>query len=492
MLHVSGSSESAIHTFDYRKIRFGFASAEQEGAQAPELLLEGYLDFRSVTDEAESGSKFLFLGYKGSGKSAIGERLRLIGANDPMRFYQNLHLQDFPFTTFSKIIRGDAEPESKFPDAWSWLILTYVLNSLANDHGVRVGGSSPTALTDTLEALRAMGLCPAPNMKDVVRASAKKSFKLTVPKFLEAQYDPADPKIAYGIPSFVQTLKNVISSIRSDSKHFIIIDGLDDILSTREVQYKSLGSLVFEVSRLNQSFRQTSVPVRIILLCRTDLFERVAGANKNKIRQDSSIELDWFADPRNPKESLLIKLANLRARIGVGKEIDIFERFFPESINGKPIEGYLLDVTRHTPRDFLQLLTRLQRFYVGGKFSEAQIKSGIREYSNRYFLPEIFDEMHGFISESESEAIFRAIEDFGRREFSLSDIKAMPSVSRISRERLEQVFARLFECSAVGHVERSKSGEPKFAFKYRNQLASFVPYKRITVHRGLWKALNLN
>ncbi len=475
---------------DFRKIRFGYASAEKESVEAPDLLLEGYMDFRAISDEAQRGAKFLFLGYKGSGKSAIGERLKLVSQADPLTFHAALSLEDFPFTPFSKMIRGEAEPEAKYPDAWSWLILTYVLDSLSKDNGAKSLGNSPTALFDTTEILRNMGLCPAPNLKEVIRATTKKTFKISVPKFLEGNFEGIDPTKAYDLPSFVEILKNVVCDIRSESVHYITIDGLDDILSSRQVQYKSLGSLVFEVNRLNTLFRQKNVPVRIILLCRTDLFDRIAGANKNKIRQDSAIELDWYADPNNPKESLLIKTANLRAQM-LYKGIDVFETFFPDKIGGKAIEGHLLQVTRHTPRDFFQLLTRLQNFYSGGKFSEAQIRSGIREYSQKYFLTELFDEMHGFAKDKEAEKLFGAMEDFGRREFNIDEFAQSRQVADIPRERLEHLFERLFECSAIGHVDHSR-GHPIFSFKYRNALASFYPSKKITVHRGLWKALNLN
>ena len=63
--------------YDFRKIAFGFASAEAERKHDPGLLIDGHIDFKSATDEALRGSRFLFLGYKGAGKSHIGARLLL-------------------------------------------------------------------------------------------------------------------------------------------------------------------------------------------------------------------------------------------------------------------------------------------------------------------------------------------------------------------------------------------------------------------------------
>lgn len=54
-----------------KNIVFGKASAEREGAEYPDLLTKGYLNPFDVIREARDGAKFLFLGYKGSGKSAL-------------------------------------------------------------------------------------------------------------------------------------------------------------------------------------------------------------------------------------------------------------------------------------------------------------------------------------------------------------------------------------------------------------------------------------
>ncbi len=56
-------------------INFGFASAEEESAASPQLLVKAFLDPMHAVGEATAGPRFLFLGSKGSGKSAIGLHL---------------------------------------------------------------------------------------------------------------------------------------------------------------------------------------------------------------------------------------------------------------------------------------------------------------------------------------------------------------------------------------------------------------------------------
>ena len=79
---------------DFRKINFGKADAQEERVEFPELLMGGYYDNDNVVQKICESSKFLILGYKGSGKSAFSEHLSL-SANRGMCVEQ-LSLKDFP------------------------------------------------------------------------------------------------------------------------------------------------------------------------------------------------------------------------------------------------------------------------------------------------------------------------------------------------------------------------------------------------------------
>jgi hypothetical protein len=86
-------------------IQFGFSSAEAESSEDPGLLLEGYHEIHNAFEAALNSSKFLFLGYKGSGKSAIGERLQLMSKSDPQMFVQKWIWRIFPLHRFQSYPR---------------------------------------------------------------------------------------------------------------------------------------------------------------------------------------------------------------------------------------------------------------------------------------------------------------------------------------------------------------------------------------------------
>lgn len=244
--------------------------------------------------------------------------------------------------------------------------------------------------------------------------------------------------------------------------------------------------------RLNIEFSERQVPAKIIVLCRTDLYERLPGPNKNKIRQDFAAELDWYHDPREPRDSGLYSLANLRAQLVFPQLEDVFQEFFPIELERSATVTYFLEQTRHTPRDFVQLLGHVQRYWQGSRYTREQMLSGLRDYSLKYFLPEVKDELVGYLDPAGIEAVVRLFSSLGRREFEFGDLVATKKANERFRDLdLERVCDVLYECSALGHTEQSPSGSIRFSFKYRNRHSGFNPKRKLLIHRGLWKAMNL-
>lgn len=92
------------------------------------------------------------------------------------------------------------------------------------------------------------------------------------------------------------------------------------------------------------------------------------------------MQLDWYDNPREPEKSKLIELINLRARLVDPATQDVIAGFFPSHIDGgSSTRTTLLELTRHTPRDFLQLMVHIQNYASQGSVSRGQALSGIRD-----------------------------------------------------------------------------------------------------------------
>jgi hypothetical protein len=469
-------------------IRFGFADAHKEGTEAPDLLLHGFLDDAQMTQRALRDGSFLFLGYKGSGKTAIAERARLLAREDPELFVTTVTLDEFSYGDFKAFAGTTGDFQTRYPAAWAWSLLLFLVQSLERDEGGRA--NAPPEYAGVVRGLQELDLLPLPQLKVLVTRSSKRGFKASIPKFFEF----TDERVSEGqdlqLLQMAGILRRAVSHFPTHSRHVLFVDGLDDVLTQRELQFQAIAALISEVTRLNSAFREADKPFKIVVLCRTDIFDRLPGANKNKVRQDSAETLDWYDDPRDPDRTRLVRLVNLRAARSLDREVSVFDEFLPPQVDQRPTRRHLLERTRHVPRDVLQLMKSLQKFGDGGRLTENQVKSGVRDYSIGYFLPELRDELHGYLEPAQIDHAIMLLTSLGSDGFTLAELDAQAARLGLASIDIPQLIHTLFECSGVGMIDRV-AGRPLFTFKYRNPTAVPIPGRRMIIHPGAHKALNI-
>ena len=473
--------------YDFRKINFGYADAHTEGEDCPILLKEGYLDISQVVNKAINTSTFLFLGYKGSGKSSLSEHLRLT-QDDIMVDQQGL--KDFPFKVFDKILDNE-DRLLKYKTIWRWLLCVKVFCDLLEDE------TSVTSVNDdvqrSIEVFTQSGIFPVINISSLIKKTITKSIGIVV-KQLQLGHTQNEEDAAVEIEMLTEYIKKLICSIREERTHVIVIDELDDILSPNGNQFYNIAALINEVKDLNIFFSRFNVPVKILVLCRTDMFERLPDPNINKIKQDKSFTFSWYREGiNNPNDSDLIKLINLRTQLIYPNIDDAFAIFFPPTYEKRPIHSALLDFTRHTPRDFVQLINYIQRHCTSDKVDTTAITKGVKEYSTEYFKHEIANEMAGYIPMNHIEGVFSVLSSMRSRDFTYQQfIDKCYINNKLQGANFEEILRVMYDCSAIGHVYSYIKGVSRVTFKYRNRTSSFDSTDRILLHKGLWKAMNVN
>ncbi len=488
----------------FKEIEFGASQAEYEKSYSPKLLIEGFLDTNGYIRQIIDGNKFLILGTKGSGKSAIGSKLELMSHQElknNLFVSQYYLLKDFPYKLFSEILPGSEAPDSRYPNHWEFLLLIALLNSYRSEPELFSQGKISSNI---IELLTILGFLPGKSFSEMVNLTKTKDFQLNL-KIVQYRSSTEKEEKLISVDKFFQILKNECYSIKPEGRHLIVIDGLDDILTRREKQYQSLMALIIAADLMNKKLKSNDITAKIVIMCRNDLFDRLSDPNKNKIAQDSSITLNWYQDVRDVKSTNLVRLINLRAKVSLNKEIDVFKEFFPDILEGnKPTLKVLLEYTRHTPRDFIQLINRIQNHTKDDIVTHNDIWNGINEYSNEYFQREIRDELHGFLNRDEDiDKIILLLAKIGKTKFFFNEIeKKIATDEKFQKLDITQAFELLYDCSAIGHFKEKGGGfslyrrdyskrKKIFTFKYRNPYSLFDKNQQIVVHKGFYKALNL-
>ena len=303
-----------------------------------------------------------------------------------------------------------------------------------------------------------------------------------------AQYTSSSSELKNeDVRKIITSVVSALYNISPEKKHFIILDGLDSVLGKREKQYDILASLIRTANRMNHKFNELEIGTRIIILCRKDVLEKLNDPNRSKYIQDSGIELNWYQSMSDVKNSNLYKLINLRAKNSLKKDIDVMDEFFPSEIYNKETFKHLVDNTRYTPRDLIQLMNYIQKASYSKGATVQTIKDGINAYSENYFLMEVKDSVVGMLSNEEIETSFQAIRTIGLTEFSYQDFqKELPSP-----EKALTMLNALYTAGAISNVDR-ENGESFRVSKFRNPNSIFNEKKLIAVNPGLNKALMIH
>ena len=467
------------------------ADAESERIHNPALLLEGYLDANGYIDKILSDRFFLVIGPKGSGKSAIGSKISLLANERENLYVKQYTLRDFPYGKFDQLLPSKEASETRYPINWQFILYTTLLNSINNDSEAT---SSVINIKKGISVFKDLGLLDDVDLAQIVTRATKKEFELMIPKLIKVTLTPESNKKVM-METVYAGLRKLCGSISTPNQHMIIIDGLDDVLTGRERQYLSLSALFISADRINKELKENGVNAKILLLCRRDLLDKLKDPNLNKIITDYGIYLNWYQDVRDVKATNLVQLVNHRAKVTLKRDVDVFSEFFPEhfveeSVTNNMNIKKLLNNTRHTPRDILQLMKHIQSYTKGSIVSNDDIKNGLRQYSIEYFRKEINDEVFGFLSNEEQDKIFDLLASFGKSNFILSDIQQKANNDeRFADLDLVKIFTTLYNCNAIGNADIKTN---YINWKYRNYYSSFSPDQMINVHGGLFKALNLH
>lgn len=235
----------------FAELKFGYSDAHTEAREDPALLLGGFYDPFSLVDQVMGGARFLVLGPKGSGKSAFAVHLDLMASSELA--VRTIMLADFPFQDFSSIQAGGVTKEARYPAAWKWLLCLALLSSFENDEGAEFSDFRP--FRDSLRVLRGAGWLPEDSLKPLVLENTRKStVELKLP-MLGIGNETASRATGIPFPAAIETVTQLALRFRSNRRHLIVVDGLDDLIINSAVQWDVLSALLVAASRLNGTWK---------------------------------------------------------------------------------------------------------------------------------------------------------------------------------------------------------------------------------------------
>jgi hypothetical protein len=488
----------------YSDFYFGASDSLNEVNEFPDEFVATFVDPNGGVASLREGKKFLVLGPKGTGKSAIAWYLKATEAAGS-HLVQVRDASSLPLAEIPRLQTGQGEGPQRTVVAWKFILLCNFLELLLRDQACSLN-RIPEVMRVT-RVLRNFGFMGDAAGKAILSAT---NATLTIPLPKIGTIYRRESKAEINIFNLIPYLEDWVANATSESRHILMVDGLDSILLNDPKYDESLASLVQAAYTLNQRLRNDVATRSIVLLIRNDVFSRIALSlpDSQKMRDDLSLEMDWrVMSGRNGRNAPLLKIVNAKAGRSVGQDsiqvLDYFEADIQVGRKGTaprfiPTLSYFLNMTRHTPRDLLRLFEEIRKVEAEGSFQVSEgflrrdvVREGVLRYATHYFVGAVRNEFAGFEGGPESgAAAISALQSLQRQSFTRVDFEqALKDGDRQDSSGAAELLRLLFFAGAIGNLVRRKPGAESYMQFYHRRDESDVFLKgEFILHNALCHA----
>lgn len=487
----------------FKSIYFGEDSSEAEISYLRNKYNDYFYNKDKVLSRLIKGREFLILGPKGSGKSAIGLMINSLSNKDSITnnyIYSDIfYLEKFPYTYINNLLSDNKGEDNITVQNWEFLLFLSLIDNFSKNSNCKINYKNMD-LGVLVKYLTKSKLLSSESLDSLANTIKQREFKLTIPiPFIKGSLDLTEKdNVERKLTHLYDIIKKACFNMDTGGyRHFIILDGLDYVLTSKNINYDLLRSLIQAVMYINNTFYMKNINAKIIILCRIDLFCKIDHIESNKLLQSYSVLLNWYENPdviNLLHPSKLMIMINKRAQTSLHENnINVFNDYFLQhrvySYRGDNIT--IFDYTRYTPRDLIMLLNYIKESTHGENPSEDELDEGIINYSQVYFVNEIKNELVGYIKLDTSikDSILNILGNMYQI-ISYDDL-----LSKINKETnfmindavMENIFNTLFDCGAIGNTW-TEGNRSYRSYKYENNNSTFNKTKNIVVHKALRRA----
>jgi hypothetical protein len=478
-----------------------------------DTLLEDCFEEHSSFKEIKDFRKFIVIGKKGTGKTAIFSKILKTSSFDT--FCEGYNLTSYPWYHHDLQAKSCVPDNEKFIHSWEYLLLLSISKLLiTSDEGTRFDTDSKLSrnvlekfIVDTYGTV-------SPDLTHIFTPNKKIKLKnlfsaKVAGQELQIQL-PFETVEMKDLPTVVQDvnkslLYHVMKCAHPEHKYFICFDELDiGFDKTKENYFNSIIGLIRAAREINLEARKKNKKLLVCIFLRDDIYNLLRFEDKRKITDNFVTLIEWD-NPQtdNTLKELMEKRFEKLLREN-NNEVIKWEDVFDDltSINGNRSKyNYITDMTCLRPRDMIDICNSILNEHkkraqkvgnIRNIFENPDITSAKDMYSSS-LLREFDDEVHKHIPNYER--YIDIIKKIGKSKFSYQDFENTYEVIKdrvgIDKDPL-QILQDLFTFSIIGnYMIGGKTGGSRNLFRYKDCRAEFRDDLKIIIHPGLATVLGL-
>lgn len=470
-------------------LSFGRENAEWELEEDPELLQTGFFDPFDIKRDILNLRKWLVIGPKGAGKTSILVNLQFESQNRYDLFVKSMNLEDFPLDSLVDIDTGESSGLMRSQDMWTYLLLIEILASLETDTGAP--SNRDRDLDKLYASLRKSGLLPSRELRDSYLQFKEADIKAKPPGF-EAGVKLERASHETPFRAALDHMLYQVSQFRTESTHLIFVDGLDTVAIgvNDNSRWTALTALVNSAHRLNVRMRDNLVRIRVVVLCRSDIYHELSDPAADK-KKPNVATFNWLPDTRIPQDNYLVELAEVKCAVGANPRLPLLPNYFPGQVEfrGRTFEiaDFLMRYTRYLPRDYLTLLNCIAKHSrTEAVVSRNTIKTGLNEYCTEYFVEEAWRGIFGLLPENESRRILAILKSVRGNSFEYDDlVQLIRNDDELGDHDLRKSLRALYRLGLISNLDRDDDGKGYLNYAYHSQFGRLDLNSRMVLHDAL-------
>lgn len=474
-------------------------------AESDELLMACF-ENHPAFHEVLNGRRFLVLGRKGSGKTAIYKKVLM--QREPNVFSVGYSFTDYPWHYHDAQVIPTAADQERYLNSWCYLILLALSKVLLNsDNSLPWSKESQESLSKLEQFVVDTYGSRDPDITEIFHPGKRlrhlKALQIDL-KLMKINVE-RDELAMENLPKVFQDvnrnlLRLILQTLNPKNTYYVCFDQLDIGFQPTLDEYRQrLIGLILAARDFANAAREADQNLKVLIFLRSDIYHNsLLFEDKNKITDTYGIELEWEA----PAQSSSLKSLMERRYAEVMKipVKNAWETIFDETqeMRGHQTKYlHIIDRTFRRPRDIIKFCNSILTVFKNRrinheentpKFTNEDINMARPEYST-YLRDEIVDEIHKHYPEYNF--YFEILREIGYQQFTIRDFE---KAFELWKDRLNNIIQPtsileiLYEFSIIGFYRAGGSGYggSKYIYKYLDQRAEFNrSADRFRVHWGL-------
>jgi hypothetical protein len=477
-------------------------------ADSDTLLFDCFEDHEAY-ESVLSMDKFLVLGRKGAGKTAIFKIL--LSSKRPGLFSYGHTFTDYPWEHHTRQKRTNVPMAEAYFHSWTYLILMSLAKIALNMDQSLPYDDSHFGDLESLErfVIDSYG-SRDPDLSQVFRPEQKLKIAphLNINLGFAELGANTDWISVDDLPRFIPEVNKSISehllgSLNPEHAYHIAFDQLDLDFDPDNEDYKQrLIGLILAARRLNLRARDVGTQLCVSVFLRTDIYDVLQFEDKNKITENDSVRIEWDTSGTGHTLKELME-RRFSSVLGASTQVSWDNVFNGAEMAGRQRQyDYILARTYSRPRDMIKFCNEILNAYKQRLSKETHVPTtfenddilGARENYSSYFLAEIDDELHKQLPEYKGYLdLLKAVGFYQFDRAAFEDTYDRRSAEFGIKESAADVLRSLFRFSIIGFRRTGgRAGGSEWVFAYLDPRSRFdEEATQLRVHYGLIEVLNL-